>query len=320
LSIAVLLPCFNEAASIAAVVGSFRQQLPSAVIYVYDNNSTDATATEARAAGAVVQTEYLAGKGSVVCRMFADIDADVYLLADGDGTYDSADAPAMVHRLLSEKLDMIVGVRVAQGALAYRRGHVLGNTLFNVLVSRMFGQQFTDIFSGYRVFSRRFVKSFPALSAGFEIEAQMSVHALEMRMKTAEVKSAYAARPEGSVSKLRTYRDGALILNSLLILLKETKPIAFYGVIAGLLAVGGTIIGSGSVIDFVQTGRVPRLPRAVLASAVMILSALSLIAGIVLDSLSRSRREIKRLMYLQQPWIASRPPPGIPPTPAHGGD
>ena len=305
LRIAVLLPCYNESASIAGVVRSFAAELPQARIYVFDNNSADATVKEALEAGAIVHREFLQGKGNVVCRMFADIDADIYLLADGDGTYDASAAPGLIERLLTGHLDMVVGARVAEGAAAYPRGHVLGNLFFNVLVSQMFGERFDDIFSGYRVFSRRFVKSFPELSSGFEIETQMSVHALELKMKTAEIPTRYVERPEGSTSKLRTYRDGGLILVSIIILVKEIKPVFFYGIVAVALALVGLVIGYGPIRDFVQTGTVPRLPRAVLASAVMILSALSLLAGVVLDSLSRGRREAKRLMYLQQSWIGA---------------
>jgi glycosyltransferase involved in cell wall biosynthesis len=306
-SIAVLLPCYNEATAVGDVVRAFMKELPEAVVYVFDNNSTDGTAEVARAAGAVVHTEHLQGKGNVVCRMFADIEADIYVLSDGDSTYDVSAAPQMIQRLLDRHLDMVVGARVAETQAAYPRGHVFGNAVFNGLVSRLFGNSFKDLFSGYRVFSRRFAKTFPELSTGFEIETQLSVHALEMKMKTLEVPTRYLERPDGSVSKLRTYRDGTIILSSILILLREIKPAVFYGIAAAVLAVIGLAIGSGPVVDYIETGLVPRLPRAVLASAVMILSALSLLAGIVLESLSRSRREMKRLAYLQQPWMTCVP-------------
>jgi glycosyltransferase involved in cell wall biosynthesis len=303
--VALLLPCFNEAATIDGVVKSFSRELPDATIYVYDNNSTDDTSVRARAAGAVVEIEKLRGKGNVVCRMFADIDADVYLLADGDGTYDATAAPALVRCLVDSNLDMVVGTREAENKAAYRKGHVFGNMLFNIIISKMFGKQFSDLFSGYRAFSKRFVKSFPILSSGFEIETQLSVHAHEMRMRTAEMPTRYSERPHGSVSKLHTYRDGAIILKSVLVLMKELRPMIFYGGIAAVVAIAGLIVGYGPIVDYLATGSVSGRSRAVLAAALMILNALCLVSGVVLDSLSRGRLETKRLLYLQHSSLRS---------------
>jgi glycosyltransferase involved in cell wall biosynthesis len=302
--IAVILPCYNEEAAIAETVRGFRAALPQATVYVFDNNSGDRTMACAREAGAVVRSETRQGKGHVVRRMFADVDADIYVLADGDGTYESADAPALVARLRGEQLDMVVGSRLTtyEGE-AFRRGHRFGNDLLTGFLGMCFGRTFTDILSGYRVFSRRFVKSFPALSRGFEIETELSVHALELRMPIAEVVTAYKARPAGSASKLRTYRDGWRILMMILNLFKRERPLAFFSIIAGALALAALLLAYPIVITYVETGLVPRFPTAILATGLMILSSLSLTSGFVLDIVTHGRREMKRLAYLGIPPV-----------------
>ncbi|HSV91733.1 MAG TPA: glycosyltransferase [Desulfobacterales bacterium] len=302
--IAVILPCYNEEAAIAAVVKEFRAALPQAAVYVFDNNSADRTVECARAAGAVVRSEARQGKGHVVRRMFADVEADIYVLADGDGTYESADAPAMVARLRQEKLDMVVGSRLTtfEGE-AFRRGHRFGNDLLTGFLGMCFGRTFTDILSGYRIFSRRFVKSFPALSRGFEIETELSVHALELRMPIAEAVTAYKARPAGSASKLRTYRDGWRILMMILNLFKRERPLAFFSIIAGALALTALVLAYPVVVTYVETGLVPRFPTAILATGLMILACLSLTSGFVLDIVTHGRREMKRLAYLAIPPV-----------------
>ncbi len=299
--IAVILPCYNEEAAIAETIAGFRAALPSAAIYVYDNNSSDGTVQQARAAGATVQSERQQGKGHVVRRMFADVDADVYVMADGDLTYDPAAAPKMVRMLLEEQLDMVVGTRQHEAADAYRGGHVIGNRLFTGLLARLFGRSFTDIFSGYRVFSRRFVKSFPVLSEGFEIETEMSVHALELRMPVGEIVTSYGARPEGSSSKLSTYRDGWRILKTIGTLYRVERPVLFYGGIAALLAVAAVILAVPLFITYIDTGLVPRFPTAILATGMVIVSVLSFFAGLILDTVTRGRREMRRLAYLAHP-------------------
>lgn len=300
-SIAVLLPCYNEEAAIARTVAGFKAALPTATIYVYDNNSRDRTVEEARKAGAVVCTERMQGKGNVVRRMFADIDADVYLMADGDLTYDPSAAPAMVCQLLDEQLDMVVGTRQHEEKDAYRGGHVLGNRLFTGLLARLFGRSFTDIFSGYRAFSRRFVKSFPVLSEGFEIETEMSVHALELRMPVGEVTTTYGARPEGSASKLSTYRDGWRILKTIGTLYRVERPVLFYGGLGALLLAVALLLSVDLVITYVDTGLVPRVPTAILVTGMVIVAVLSFFAGLILDTVTRGRREMRRLAYLSQP-------------------
>ncbi|WP_294315554.1 glycosyltransferase family 2 protein [uncultured Sphingomonas sp.] len=297
-TIAVLLPCYNEAAAIGQTVAGFRAALPDATIYVYDNNSTDATIAVAREAGAVVRTERIQGKGNVVRRMFADIDADVYVMADGDATYDAASAPALVARLLSEQCDMIVGSRVSQVQESYRRGHRFGNALLTGMLARLFGRSFTDILSGYRVFSRRFVKSFPSLSSGFEIETEISVHALELKMPCAEIETPYYARPEGSASKLSTYGDGFRILNTILTLYRIERPLLFFGVIGALFAAVAVVLGVPLAITYMHTHLVPRFPTAVLITGLMIIAALCGFAGLILDTVVRGRREVRRLAYL----------------------
>ena len=300
-TIAVLLPCYNEEAAVAQTVAAFRAALPSAAIYVFDNNSRDRTVEVARAAGAIVRTERIQGKGAVVRRMFADVDADVYVMADGDATYDADAAPAMVARLLDEKLDMVVGSRVHEAADAYRRGHVLGNRMMTGILARLFGRSFSDIFSGYRVFSRRFVKSFPVLSVGFEIETEISVHALELKMPTAEVETRYFARLEGSASKLSTYRDGFRILGTIATLYRIERPLWYFGGLAGALALLAVILAMPLAITYAQTGLVPRFPTAILVTGLMILAALAFFAGLILDTVVRGRREMRRLAYLAHP-------------------
>lgn len=299
--IAVLLPCYNEAAAIAQTIADFRAALPDATIYVYDNNSSDATCEVAAAAGAVVRAERMQGKGNVVRRMFADVDADIYVMADGDATYEAAAAPALVRKLVDENLDMVVGARKSEVEAAYRRGHRLGNALLTGMLARIFGRTFSDILSGYRIFSRRFVKSFPVLSAGFEIETEISVHALELRMPVAEQVTAYAARPEGSESKLNTWRDGFRILGTILRLFRYERPLQFFGVIAAIFAIMAIILAIPLFITFMQTGLVPRFPTAILATGLMILAALNGMCGLILDTVVRGRLEVRRLAYLSYP-------------------
>jgi glycosyltransferase involved in cell wall biosynthesis len=301
LRIAVLLPCYNEEAAIAQTVAGFRAALPTATIYVYDNNSADRTIAVAAEAGAIVRCEKMQGKGNVVRRMFADIDADIYVMADGDATYDAAAAPEMVRRLVGEQLDMIVGARQSEVEEAYRRGHKLGNRLFTGLLASLFGRTFTDIFSGYRVFSRRFVKSFPALSRGFETETEISVHALELAMPVGEVMTVYGARPEGSASKLSTYRDGWRILTTIVHLFRIERPVLFYGSIGAFLAALAIVLSIPLIVTFAQTGLVPRFPTAILATGLMILASLCVFTGLILDTVVRGRREVRRLAYLAQP-------------------
>ena len=301
MQVAVLLPCYNEEAAIAATVAGFRAALPGATVYVYDNNSRDRTCEVAAAAGAIVRTERQQGKGNVVRRMFADVDADVYIMADGDLTYDPKAAPAMVDMLLDEQLDMIVGTRKHEQKDAYRGGHVLGNKLFTGILTGLFGRSFTDIFSGYRVFSRRFVKSFPVLSSGFEIETEMSVHALELRMPVGEIETAYGARPEGSQSKLSTYRDGWRILTSIGTLYRVERPVLFFGSIGALLAIAAIILAIPLVVTYAHTGLVPRFPTAILITGMVIVAVLCVFAGLILATVTRGRREVRRLAYLAQP-------------------
>lgn len=297
----MILPCYNEEAAIGQTVAAFRQALPGATIYVYDNNSRDRTRETAAAAGALVRTERMQGKGHVVRRMFADVDADLYVMADGDATYDASVAPAMVAKLRAEGLDMVVGTRVEQHVDAYRRGHRLGNRALTGILARLFGRSFTDIFSGYRVFSRRFVKSFPVLSSGFEIETEISVHALELRMPVGEMETAYFARPEGSASKLSTYGDGFRIARTILTLYRIERPMLFFGLIAALLAAVAVVLSIPLAVTYAQTGLVPRLPTAILATGLMILASLNLFSGLILDTVVRGRREVRRLAYLSQP-------------------
>ena len=301
----VLIPCYNEAVAIGSVVRAFRAALPEAAIYVYDNNSVDDTVAQARAAGAVVRTERLQGKGHVIRRMFADVDADVYVLVDGDATYDPASAPAMVAMLLAEGLDMVNGTRVSDAAAAYRLGHRLGNVVLSGIVRAIFGNRITDMLSGYRVFSRRFVKSFPALSSGFETETEFTVHALELDMPVGELPTPYRERPPGSLSKLNTYRDGVRILGTIVQLVKEERPLPFFGLAGLALLLVAVIIAVPVVAEFMRTGLVPRMPTAILATGLVLLGFLSFVCGLVLDSVARGRKEVKRLAYLAVPAVRS---------------
>jgi glycosyltransferase involved in cell wall biosynthesis len=296
--VAVLLPCYNEGLAIRAVVKSFRDVLPSADIYVYDNASTDNTADEARAAGANVRFEQWPGKGNVVRRMFADIDADLYVMADGDGTYDPTAAPDMLLLAERDHLDMVIGIREGIYGEAHRFGHAFGNRLFNTMYRWLFGRLFSDIFSGYRVFSRRFVKSFPAVSSGFEIEAEMSIHASQLKLPVAEYPTRYGARQEGSVSKLRTVRDALKILRTFLILFKEHRPITFFGSIAVTLLGAALILVTPVFMTFLSTGLVPRLPTAVLAASMVLLAFGFGVSGLILDSVARARLEQRRIWYI----------------------
>ncbi len=296
--IAVLLPCFNEELSVGATIAGFKKALPGAKVYVYDNNSSDRTRDIAASEGAVVRSELQQGKGHVVRRMFADIDADIYVMADGDLTYDPAAAPEMVDLLVRDQLDMVVGTRRHEEKSAYRGGHVFGNRLFTGLLARLFGRSFSDIFSGYRAFSRRFVKSFPVLSQGFEIETEMSVHALELRMPVGEVETAYGARPEGSASKLSTIRDGWRIFRTIITLYRIERPVLFYGLTGALLLLAAIILAVPLVLTYVETGLVPRLPTAILVTGMTIVAVLCVFAGLILDTVTRGRREMRRLAYL----------------------
>jgi len=307
LRIAVLLPCYNEEAAIAQTVAGFRAALPDAEIFVYDNNSADRTREVAAAAGAIVRSEKMQGKGHVVRRMFADVEADIYVMADGDATYDASAAPGLVAKLIDEQLDMVVGARKSEVEEAYRRGHVLGNKVFTGLLSSLFGRSFSDIFSGYRIFSRRFAKSFPALSRGFETETEISVHALELAMPVGEVVTAYGARPEGSQSKLSTYRDGWRILKTILHLYRIERPVLFYGSFALLLGVLALILAVPLAITYFNTGLVPRVPTAILVTGLMILAFLSFFCGLILDTVVRGRREVRRLHYLSFPAVGAEP-------------
>ena len=301
LRVAILVPCFNEEAAVATVVADFRKSLPAADIFVYDNNSTDRTAEAARAAGAAVRSERRQGKGHVVRRMFADIDADIYVLVDGDATYDAPSAPRMIDTLVNDNLDMVVGLRVDQSVAAYRPGHRAGNWMLTSFLSAVFGRAFKDILSGYRVFSRRFVKSFPVLSDGFEIETELSVHALELALPVAEIETPYYARPEGSVSKLNTWRDGFRILGTIVKLYRSEKPLRFFTAIGIILALVSVSLAVPVIITYLEVGLVPRLPTAVLSMGLMIVAILSVSSGLVLDTVTRGRREMKLLAYLSQP-------------------
>jgi glycosyltransferase involved in cell wall biosynthesis len=296
-SIAVLLPCLNEEATVGRVVADFRRVLPGATVYVYDNNSIDRTAEVAAAAGAIVRRERRPGKGNVVRRMFADVEADIYVLADGDLTYNAEAAGTLIDALVSQQLDMVVGVR--EGATgAFPRGHRFGNWLFNRLIEMLFGPGFTDILSGYRVMSRRFAKSFPATSSSFEIETELSVHALDLRLAIEEIALPYSARPEGSSSKLSKWRDGALILGKIALMYKALHPLRFFGALAGFLAAAGLVLGLPVIATYLETGLVPRLPSAVLAAALMQLAFMSATCGIIVDAVGASQREFKRMRYL----------------------
>jgi len=300
--VAVILPCYNEETTIGDVIRAFRAALPGARIYVYDNNSTDRTVEIATKAGAIVGRETRQGKGHVVRRMFSEVEADIYVLADGDGTYDAASAPEMIERLVADGLDMVVGSRLTRSeGEAFRRGHRVGNDLLTGCLGLFFGRTFTDILSGYRVFSRRYVKSFPALASGFETETELSVHALELRMPVAEVSTPYKVRPAGSSSKLRTYRDGLRILMMILILFKEERPFAFFSIISVFLAIVSLVLAYPVFVTYLETGLVPRFPTAILSTGLMILASLSFTSGIILETVTRGRHEMKRLFYLSLP-------------------
>ena len=306
LQVAVLIPCYNEELTIGGVVARFRKVLPSAAIHVYDNDSSDRTAFQARASGAIVTREPRRGKGNVVRRMFADVEADIYVMVDGDGTYAPEDAPHLIAALLASRSDMAVGIRRGVTDDAGRVGHAFGNRLFNALYKRIFGRDFTDIFSGYRAFTRRFVKSFPAVSGGFEIETEMSVHASQLRLPVSEIALDYGRRPEGSASKLSTLRDGAKILWTFAMLARETRPMRFFGAIAVLFALAGVLLMAPILVQYAETGLVPRLPTWVLSLGLLMFSAMMVVTGLVLDSVSRGRTEQKRIFYLSIPARRSR--------------
>ena len=298
LEVAVLVPCYNEEKAIAKVVGDFRAALPEATVYVYDNNSTDNTAAMAQKAGAVVRREPHQGKGYVVRRMFNDIEADVYVLVDGDATYDAPSAPAMVAKIVDDRLDMVVASRVDREEAAYRRGHRAGNRLLTGVVTHMFGRAFSDILSGYRVFSRRFVKSFPVLSGGFEIETELTVHALQLELPVGEVATPYYSRPTGSASKLSTWSDGLRILWTVFKLYRAERPLALFGGFGIALVIVSLGLAVPVFITYVEEGLVPRLPTAVLSTGLMVLAFLSIACGLILDTVTRGRRELKLLAYL----------------------
>lgn len=300
---AVLIPCWNEEATIGKVVDDFRRILPDALVYVYDNNSGDRTREVAREAGALVRSEPLQGKGHVMRRMFADVEADIYVLVDGDDTYDPSSAPKMIAHLLDRQLDMVNGARVTENNRAYRTGHRLGNKLFTNIVRWIFGNRFKDMLSGYRVFSRRFVKSFPALSSGFEIETELTVHALELKMPIDEMTTPYKGRPDGSTSKLSTFKDGFKILWSIVVLIKEEHPMLFFSILAALLFSASVFLAWPLMIDYWQTGLVPRLPTAVIAITLGAIGFLSLACGLILETVTRGRWEMKRMRYLNIPAV-----------------
>ena len=303
---AVLIPCHNEEAAIGSVVQGFREALPSAAIYVYDNNSSDRTADVAAAAGAIVRAESHQGKGFVVRRMFADIEADIYVLVDGDGTYDPEAVPDLIDLLRAGPLDMVNGARVTGAGVSHRPGHAFGNRLLSGLVRKIFGDRFRDMLSGLKIFSRRYVKSFPALSAGFEIETELTVHALELAMPVAEVETRYFERAEGSESKLSTFRDGARIMRTIAVLVKEERPLQFFSILAVVLAGISILLAVPLLVTFLETGLVPRFPTAILSTGIMILAVLSFTAGMILDTVTRGRREAKRMHYLAVPAVGNR--------------
>jgi len=307
--IAVILPCYNEEAAIGKTVRDFRAALPTAKVYVYDNNSTDRTVDAARDAGAIVRSEMRQGKGNVMRRMFADVEADIYVLADGDDTYDASVAPALIKKLVEEGLDIITGRRVHSDAAAYRAGHLWGNRMLTGLTAVMFNVKLGDMLSGYRVMSRRFVKSFPFTAEGFGIETELTVHAVRLLMPMAEVDTAYKERPVGSVSKLSTYRDGFKILFTIAQMLREERPLLFFATIAVLFAAVSVAFGTSIVIEFARTGLVPRLPTAILATGLMLVAFLSLMSGLILDTVTRGRWANKRLAYLSM-----RGPQGLDPS------
>jgi glycosyltransferase involved in cell wall biosynthesis len=301
MKIAVLVPCYNEEAAIASVVRDFRAQLPGAAIYVYDNNSADQTRARAAEAGAVVRSEMRQGKGNVVRRMFADIEADIYVLVDGDDTYDAGAAPRMIAQMIADGADLLTARRIHTDAGAYRPGHVLGNRLLTGLTSTLFNVHLSDMLSGYRIFSRRFVKSFPFTAQGFAIETELTVHAVRLMMPMSEMDTRYKERPVGSVSKLNTYRDGFRILGTIGYLVREERPLVFFSAFAMLFALAALLIGAPVVSEYMQTGQVPRLPTAVLATGLMVIACLSAACGLILDTVTRGRWEAKRMAYLAIP-------------------
>jgi hypothetical protein len=313
--IAVLTPCRNEAATVAQVVADFAHALPGAAIWVFDNSSTDDTTARALAAGAQVRHAPLKGKGNVVRRMFSDVEADVYVLVDGDGTYDAAAAPAMVRRLVDEGLDMICAARVSTASAAFRAGHRFGNVALSGMVRMVFGRQFKDMLTGYRVFSRRFVKSFPAHSAGFEIETELTVHTLQMRLPAAEVEAAYGARPDGSESKLSTFRDGWRILRMISLMVREERPLQFFSAVGAVAMLLAALMAAPVLGVYLRTGLVPRLPTLVVAVGVAVIGLLSFACGLILDAVSRGRLEQRRLAYLALPGPVAGARSPHPPTP-----
>ncbi|MDK1384018.1 glycosyltransferase [Sinorhizobium sp. 8-89] len=298
LDVAVLLPCYNEAATIGQVVRGFRAALPSARIYVYDNNSIDGTASQAMLAGATVMQERRQGKGHVVRRMFADIDADIYIMADGDGTYSPVDAEDLIRTLVTEQADMVVGIRRHIRIEAGRQGHAFGNRIFNRLYRSIFGTDFSDIFSGYRAFSRRFVKSFPALSDGFEIETEMSVHASRLKLPVCELELDYGRRPQGSHSKLSTVKDGVRILWMFVLLIKATRPFTFFGLIGAAFLASSLLFMTPVLIEYFETGLVPRMPTWVFSLVLLLISIMLFTVGLILDSVARVRMEQLRVHYM----------------------
>ena len=303
LSIAVAIPCFNEEAAIGQVVADFRAALPRARIYVYDNRSTDNTAQVARAAGAIVRCEPERGKGNVVRRMFSDIEADLYVLADGDGTYPADQAPRLIEALVSGHMDMVSGARIAAQGDVYRRGHRFGNALITHLVGLAFGRRFSDVLSGFRVFSKRFVKSFPVHASGFEVETEIAVHALEMRLPATELEVPYRKRPTGSPSKLRTVHDGVAIFRTIVLLIKEERPLAFFSACFAVVELAALVLAWPLLGEYLRTGLVPRLPTTVLATGLALLGFIGLACGLVLDTVTRARREAKHLRYLAFPGL-----------------
>jgi glycosyltransferase involved in cell wall biosynthesis len=296
--VAVLIPCLNEESAIGKVIADFRTALPDALIFVYDNGSTDRTVEIARAAGAIVRKEPLKGKGNVMRRMFADIEADVYVLVDGDDTYDAKSAPMLIEQLVSNNLDMVNGARAESSQLAYRAGHRFGNRLLTGLVAWFFGARFNDMLSGYRVMSHRFIKSFPALAGGFEIETELTVHALQLNLPIAEVTTPYRERPPASASKLRTIPDGIRIMRMIMRLVREERPLEFFSSVGFVFAITAIVLSTPLLFEYLKTGLVPRLPTAVLSMGLMVMSLLSLTCGLVLATVTRGRIEVKRLQYL----------------------
>jgi len=303
LKLVVLIPCYNEAETIADVIHEFKTILPTAKIYVYDNSSTDQTVIIAKQHGAIVRTEKNKGKGNVIRRMFSDINADIYVLVDGDHTYDAKKAPELIQALIENHLDMVVGARVEiqtdySSNAVYRFGHRIGNALFSMLIGKLFGKNFKDVFSGYRVFSKRFVKSFPAMTRGFDIETELTIHSLELNIPGAEIETYYRARPQGSTSKLNSVGDGMRILVRIVALLKETRPLLFFGGLFIALVSISVFLFLPVLMDYWHTGLVKRFPTAILSTGIMLLAFMSLGCGIILDNVCRARKEMKRFFYL----------------------